>query len=77
MKKVTEDADGLIKEGVSFLTRLSEMVSTPEKLDALVDSLVKVDPVTGKTKIEIPVPDRESVMRVLEMIGKWKGENTR
>jgi SNF2 family DNA or RNA helicase len=76
VKTVTEDADGLIKEGVSFLTRLSEMVSTPEKLDALLDSLVKVDPVTGKTKIEIPVPDRESVMRVLEMIGKWKGENT-
>lgn len=41
-----------------------------KKTDRLVDTLAKEDKETGKTTIEIPVADKESVTRMFRLFGK-------
>ena len=60
----------LVAQGVSFFTQLADALSSPEKTNALVDTLVKEDKETGRTSIEIPVPDKESVANLFRMFGK-------
>ena len=60
----------LVAEGVSFLTGLSKTLESPEATRELVNSLVEVDQETGQTNLRIPVPDKESVVQVLSVLGK-------
>lgn len=55
----------LVSQGMSFLQGLAETLASPEKTQVLIDTLVKEDKVTGKTSIEIPVPDKETVKKAL------------
>ena len=57
-------------EGVSFLTGLSKTLESPEATRELVNSLVEVDQETGQTNLRIPVPDKESVVQMLSVLGK-------
>lgn len=57
-------------QGVSFFTQLADALASPEKTAELVDTLVKEDKETGRTSIEIPVPDKESVTRMFQLFGK-------
>lgn len=63
----------LVADGLSFINRLSEMLCSPQKTARLVDSLVKKNPQTGRMVIEIPVANKESVCRALEMLGTLLG----
>ncbi len=65
-----ENPQKLVEQGVSFLARLADTLSSPEKTDRLVDTLVKENKETGKTTIEIPVADKESVTRMFRLFGK-------
>lgn len=56
----------LVSQGMSFLQGLAETLASPEKTQVLIDTLVKEDKVTGKTSIEIPVPDKETVKNLLD-----------
>lgn len=68
-KKAVE-AQELVSQGISFFTRLADTLSSPEKTAQLVNTIVKENPETGQTSIEIPVPDKESVSQVFRMLGK-------
>lgn len=68
-KKAT-GAQELVSQGVSFFTGLADMLSSPEKTEQLVNAIVKKNPETGQTSIEIPVPDKESVSQMFRMLGK-------
>ena len=57
----------LINQGMSFLQGLAETLASPEKTQVLIDTLVKEDKATGKTSIEIPVPDKETVKNLFSM----------
>lgn len=51
-------------------------MQSPEATQQLVDSIVKVDEQTGETSLHIPVPDKESVANILNMVGKlFEGKN--
>lgn len=60
----------LVAEGVSFLTGLSKTLESPEATRELINSLVEVDQETGQTNLRIPIPDKESVVQVLTVLGK-------
>jgi SNF2 family DNA or RNA helicase len=60
----------LINQGVSFISLLADTLSSPEKIDNFVNSIVKEDRETGKTLVEIPVSDKESVKKVMNMISQ-------
>ena len=65
-----ESPQELVMQGVSFFTQLADALASPEKTAELVDTLVKEDKETGRTSIEIPVPDKESVTRMFQLFGK-------
>lgn len=60
----------VIKHGISFFQELANTLKSPESTRQLVDSIVEEDKETGKTTLRIPVPDKESVMDALKLIGK-------
>lgn len=60
----------LVSQGISFFQGLVETLASPEKTQTLVDTLVKEDKETGKTSIEIPVPDKETVRNLFSMLSK-------
>lgn len=60
----------LISQGVSFLSGLMQTLSDPESTEQLVNTLVKEDPDTGKTSVNIPVPDKQSVRNLFTIIGQ-------
>ncbi|MDR0892992.1 MAG: DEAD/DEAH box helicase [Mediterranea sp.] len=60
----------LLQQGFSFLSGLARTLSSPEATRKLVDELVEEDKETGRTTLRIPVPDKESVSGVLNLIGK-------
>lgn len=60
----------LVSQGMSFLQGLAETLASPEKTQVLIDTLVKEDKVTGKTSIEIPVSDKETVKNLFSMFSK-------
>lgn len=63
----------LLQQGISFFSGLAKTLQSPEATKQLVDSIVKVDEQTGETTLHIPVPDKESVVNVLGMLGKLFG----
>lgn len=63
----------LVQQGMSFFSGLARTLQSPEATRRLVDSIVKVDEKTGETSLHIPVPDKESVTTILNMIGKLFG----
>lgn len=67
---VPADANELVKQGVSFFSGLVATLKSPEKTAELVNTIVKHDETTGKTSINIPVPDKDSVQSLLTVIGK-------
>ncbi len=72
-KKKTDDPKELVAQGMSFFASLAETLKSPESTEQLLDSIVTTDEKTGKTSLNIPVPDKESVRNVLGMLGKLFG----
>lgn len=60
----------VVEQGVSFFSGLSEMLKSPESTKRFIDSIVEEDKETGKTHIKIPVPDRDTVVQLLNLAGK-------
>lgn len=60
----------LVAQGVSFLTGLAQTLQSPEATEQLVDSLVKTNPETGETHLHIPIPDKQVVSSLLNLVGK-------
>ncbi|MCD8387031.1 MAG: DEAD/DEAH box helicase [Bacteroidales bacterium] len=69
-EKVTTNPERLVSQGISFFTGLASVLQSPEKTQALVDTVVKTDPTTGQTTLQIPVPDKAVVTGFLTLLGK-------
>lgn len=64
----------LVQQGFSFLSGLARTLRSPEETKKLVDALVVEDKETGETSLRIPVPDKESVVQVLNLFGRLMGK---
>lgn len=69
----TLSADRLIRSGMEFFSGLAQTLSSPEKTERLVTSLIEEDKQTGETHLKIPVKDKESVLQVFNLFGKLLG----
>jgi superfamily II DNA/RNA helicase len=65
-----KSAQDMLQQGVSFVSKLSDTLTSPDKTAALLDTIVRVDPETGKTKLEIPVPDKKTVEQMLRLFSR-------
>ena len=55
----------IVSGGLSALSRIAEVLREPDGVASLADALVKEDPVTGQTSINIPVADKAAVVKIL------------
>ena len=63
----------LVAQGISFLSGLAATLKSPEATAQLVETLVETDAETGKTSLRIPVPDKQTVRNLLDIVGKLFG----
>ena len=64
------ESGDLLAQGVSFIGNLVRTLQNPESSRKFVDSLVREDPATGETSINIPVSNKDSVLQFITMLGK-------
>ena len=63
----------LVTQGISFLSNLAETLKSPEATAQLVETLVETDAETGQASLRIPVPDKQTVRNLLDIVGKLFG----
>jgi hypothetical protein len=63
----------LVAQGISFLSGLAQTLQSPEATAQLVETLVETDAKTGQTSLRIPVPDKQTVRNLLDIVGKLFG----
>ena len=63
----------LLAQGITFLSGLAETLKSPEATSHLVETLVETDADTGQTSLRIPVPDKQIVRNLLDIVGKLFG----
>lgn len=63
-----EEVREFVAGGMSFLGTLANMLKQPEGAKNLADALVKEDPVTGKASLNIPVPDKDTIVNLFSSI---------
>ena len=61
----------LMAQGVSFFSGLAQTLKSPEATKQLIDSIVKTDPQSGSTSLNIPVPSKEAVEQILNIFSKF------
>jgi len=59
----------LIQTGVSFFAGLAQTLSSPEKTQELVQSIVATDETTGQTYLKIPVENAAVVENAVKLLG--------
>lgn len=59
----------LVHAGVSFFSGLAQTLSSPEKTQALVQSIVAKDEATGQTYLKIPVESAAVVENAMKLLG--------
>lgn len=59
--KSADEVRDFVAGGLNFLGTLANMLKEPEGAKTLTDALVKEDPATGKTSLNIPVPDKKTI----------------
>lgn len=64
-QKNREEIRKTVAGGLEALSKIAEMLRSPESTNALVDAIVKEDPDTGQTSLNIPVPDKSTVVNIL------------
>lgn len=63
----------IIAHGTAFLSGLAATLKSPEATEQLINSLVETDAETGLTSLKIPVPDKQTVRNLLDIVGKLFG----
>ncbi len=51
--------------GLEALGKIADMLRSPESTAALVDAIVKEDPETGQASLNIPVPNKSTIVNIL------------
>lgn len=67
---IPDPAVDVVRQGVSFITGLVEVLKDPQACKRMVDAIVTEDKETGKTSLNIPVKDKASVMQFVSLLGK-------
>ena len=70
---ISSSPKDLITQGAVFLSGLAATLKSPEATERLVNSLVETDAKTGQTSLKIPVPDKQTVRNLLDIVGKLFG----
>ena len=65
-----EVAQDVLSKGADFFGSLLSVLKRPESAEKLVDSLIVEDGKTGKTSLNIPVKNRDSVLQIARLISK-------
>ena len=60
----------LVGMGMNFFKSLADTLKSPQATQQLVDSIIITDKETGQTRLNIPVPDKETVTTVLNLFAK-------
>ena len=60
-----DDIRKTVAGGLAALGKIADLLRSPESTTALVDAIVKEDPETGQTSLNIPVPDKSTVVNIL------------
>lgn len=55
----------IVSVSIAAISRIADVLRTPQGAETLAEALVKEDPVTGHTSLNIPVPDKASVVNIL------------
>lgn len=63
----------LVAAGMSALGKIADALRNPESAAALADALVKEDPDTGQVTLNIPVPDKSTVVNILSAFSVFLG----
>ena len=63
----------MVEQGITFLSGLATTLKSPEATAQLVETLVETDAETGPTSLRIPVPDKQTVRSLLDIVGKLFG----
>lgn len=71
--RISSSPNDLITTGTAFLSGLAATLKSREATEQLIDTLIVTDEKTGKTSLNIPVPDKQSVRNLLDVIGKLFG----
>lgn len=61
----TDEIRSTLSGGLQALGRIADMLRSPESTKALVDAIVQEDPQTGQVSLNIPVPDKSTVVNIL------------
>lgn len=67
--QATGNAQNLVSQGVSFLSRLSQTLSDEKATQNLVNELVQKDKKTGETYLKIPVESEDIVQNAIKLLG--------
>ena len=59
----------LVQQGIGFFSQLAQTLSSPEKTQQLVNTIVKTDEQTGETSLRIPIPNKDTVSTLLQSLG--------
>ena len=62
-------AENLIAEGISFMEKMLDVLGNEDSARRLVDSMVSTDSKTGRTTVNIPVKNKETVVKFVSLIG--------
>ena len=71
--KPASTPEELVTQGVSFLSGLAQTLQSAEATEQLVSTLVETDEQTGESTLRIPVPDKQTVTSLLNLVGKLFG----
>lgn len=66
--RTKDEVRDFVAGGMNFLSTLTNMLKEPEGAKNLADALVKEDPTTGKASLNIPVPDKDTIVSLFTSI---------
>lgn len=66
----------VVSEGLKALGRFADILRNPEGAEMIADALVKEDPATGETSLNIPVPDKTTVVSILSAFSMLLNKGT-
>lgn len=70
------DVRDAVSEGLKALGRFADILRNPEGAEMIADALLKEDPATGETSLNIPVPDKTTVVSILSAFSMLLNKGT-
>ncbi|MCH5221986.1 MAG: DEAD/DEAH box helicase [Muribaculaceae bacterium] len=65
------DPATLLKAGVDFLCGMARTLQSPEAKERLIDTLIHTDTASGKSELRIPLEDKDTVVKVINMLSQF------